>query len=88
MTTNIEQLRLSSQTLTGNCSGVSFLFDDNGLVYVGEGWNCLLRVAEYTRKDSDKIFTKWNFIKIENENERKRVEQELRRKVKPKYNKV
>ncbi len=84
----IEEIESSSQPLTGNCSGVYFLFDEKELIYVGEGWNCFLRVAEHTRKDSDKLFTKWNFIEIADENERKQVERELRSKFKPKYNRV
>lgn len=88
MNSQIEELKSTSQKLTGNCSGVYFLFDDNELVYVGQGWNCLLRVAEHTRKDSGKKFTDWNFIEIENEQERKQLERELRDTLKPKYNKV
>ena len=88
MQTQIEELKSSSRKLTGNCSGVYFLFDENELVYVGQGWNCFLRVAEHTRKDSDKQFTDWNFIEIENEQERKQLERELRNTLKPKYNKV
>ncbi len=83
MHNKIEELKSSSQPLTGNCSGVYFLFDNKELVYIGEGWNCFLRVAEHTRKDSDKFFTKWNFIEIENEKERKQVERELRSKFGP-----
>lgn len=41
------------------------------LVYIGQGWNCVLRVAEHTRKDSDKVFTHWSFFPVENESERK-----------------
>ncbi len=86
--TQIEELKSSSQKLTGNCSGVYFLFNENKLVYVGQSWNCLLRVAEHTRKDSDKKFTNWNFIEIKSEKERKQREQELRDTLKPKYNRV
>lgn len=60
------------------------LFDKTDLVYVGEGWNCFLRVAEHTRKESEKVFTSWNFMPIEDEKERRRT---LRDQFKPKYNK-
>ncbi len=88
MHNKIKKLKNSSRTLAGNCSGVYFLFDKNELVYVGQSWNCLLRVAEHTKKDSAKYFTKWNFIEIENENKRKQVERQYRREFTPKYNKV
>jgi len=88
MKDNIDALKLASQPLTGNCSGGYFLFDEQELVSVGQGWNCFLRVAEHTRRDSDKVFTKWNFIEIESEKERKQVEQEVMNRFKPKYNKV
>jgi len=82
----IEELNESSMTLQGACSGVYFLFHDNELVYIGQGWNCLLRVAEHTRKDSEKIFDRWSYIQIDGEAERKDVERELVKKLKPKYN--
>ncbi len=88
MKAKIDALQVTSQPLTGNCSGVYFLFDEHELVYVGQGWNCFLRVAEHTRRDSDKIFTNWNFIKIKSEKERKQFEQEVINRFKPKYNKV
>ena len=84
----IVELSRSSATISGVCSGVYFLFNKNELVYIGQGWNCFLRVAEHTRKDSDKKFTHWNFILIENEKERKKVERSLRDIFKPKYNKI
>lgn len=85
---DISALQRSSMPLLGNCSGVYFLFNDENLVYVGQGWNCLLRVAEHTRKDSDKVFTRWSFIPLDNEWERKELETTLRATLKPKYNKV
>jgi len=66
---------------------VYFLFHENELVYIGEGWNCFLRVAEHRRKESEKVFTSWNFMLIEDERERKALERVLRDKLKPKYNK-
>ncbi len=74
--------------LQGPCSGLYFLYDSDELVYIGQGWNCLLRVAEHTRKDSDKIFTHWSFLPIEDPVERKQLEFELRRKHKPKFNRI
>jgi excinuclease UvrABC nuclease subunit len=74
--------------VAGNCSGVYFLFNNTELVYIGQGWNCFLRVAEHTRKESDKIFTHWSYQAIESETERKDIERELRRKYRPKYNRV
>jgi len=85
---NIKELNQASIALVGACSGVYFLFDDDELVYIGQGWNCLLRVAEHTRKDSNKVFNKWNFIRIEDEEERKDRERELRAQLKPRFNKI
>ena len=84
----INTLNANSNRLEGNCSGVYFLFDDKELVYIGKGWNCLLRVAEHTRKDSDKIFTSWNYVHIKDEKEYAVLERELIKTYKPKYNKV
>ena len=69
-------------------SGIYFLYDGEELVYIGQGWNCFLRVAEHTRKESDKRFTHWTFMHVESESERRAVERELRRLHAPKYNKV
>ena len=88
MANDIDALNQASIPLTGACSGVYFLFNDEELVYVGQGWNCLLRVAEHTRKDSDKVFNRWNFITIEDEAERKNREWELRATLKPRFNKI
>ena len=84
----IEKLHASSNKLEGNCSGIYFLFDGQELVYVGKGWNCLLRIAEHTRKDSDKKFTSWNYMYIENDRERNELERALIRTYKPKFNKA
>jgi hypothetical protein len=46
MKINIEELYQTSVPLSGTCSGVYFLFHGKELVYVGQGWNCFLRVAE------------------------------------------
>jgi len=86
--TDIKSLRSSSKLLEGNCSGVYFLFYGDDLVYIGKGWNCLLRVAEHTRKESDKVFTSWNYIPIENKDEYNALEKELIKIYQPKYNKI
>lgn len=85
---NINELSQGSIPLVGACSGVYFLFHDDELVYVGQGWNCLLRVAEHTRKDSDKVFNRWNYIRVDDEGERKSRERELRAQLKPRFNKI
>lgn len=72
--------------LEGNVSGVYFLYDQDELVYIGKGWNCLLRVAEHTRKDSNKIFTSWKFIHIEDKSEYTSMERDLIQRYRPKYN--
>ena len=84
MKPDIEELVNSSIPLKGNCSGVYFLFDNKELVYVGQSWNCFLRVAEATR--TDRTFTSWQFEAIENAQERKSREQELIAEFRPKYN--
>jgi len=78
----------TSKPLHGDCPGVYFLFDEGKLVYIGKGWNCLLRIAEHTRKDSDKKFTSWNYIQVDDINEYNRIEKELIKKHCPKYNKI
>ena len=88
MTIDPHALRTNSIPRAGNVSGVYFLFDGDELVYVGQGWNCLLRVAEHTRKDSDKVFTHWNFVEIQSESERKDMERALRKSHSSKYNRV
>ncbi len=71
MTVDIAALRQSSYETVGHESGVYFLFQGEDLVYIGEGWNCFLRVAEHTRKDSDRVFTHWNFVPVESKEERR-----------------
>ena len=88
MNVDINALRESSQETVGHLSGVYFLFQGEELVYIGERWDCFLRVAEHTRKDSDRVFTHWNFLPVESKEERKAVELALRRQYKPKFNKV
>jgi len=83
----IDILCSASIKLEGHCSGVYFLFDGNELVYIGKGWNCFLRVAEHTRKDSNKIFTSWNYVHIDDKNEYGMLERELIKSYKPRYNK-
>ena len=50
MNIDLHSLRTNAVQRLGNVSGVYFLFDGDELVYIGQGWNCLLRVAEHTRK--------------------------------------
>jgi excinuclease UvrABC nuclease subunit len=85
---NPHAFRRDASPLTGNVSGVYFLFDGEELVYVGEGWNCLLRVAEHTRKESDKRFTHWAFLAVESSTERKALERALRSHYSPRLNRV
>ena len=86
--TDFDHSSLPRTALLGACSGVYFLYDNDDLVYIGQGWNCLLRIAEHTRKDSDKVFTHWSFHPVPNELERKALEKELRAKLKPKFNRI
>jgi len=86
MKINITDLLKSSNQLEGNCSGVYFLFDREELVYIGKSWNCLLRVAEHTRKDAEKSFTSWNFIAIDVDTEKNNLERKLIQAHNPKYN--
>ena len=84
----IDELHKTSKTLDGHYSGIYFLFDEKEIVYIGKGWNCFLRVAEHTRKDSDKKFTSWNYVRIDDVNEYNRIEKELIKKYNPRYNKT
>lgn len=86
--TGFDHSILPRALLQGSCSGVYFLYENDDLVYIGQGWNCLLRIAEHTRKDSDKVFTHWSFHPVDDESERKSLEKELRAKFKPKFNRV
>jgi excinuclease UvrABC nuclease subunit len=82
----LEELKKKSLKLEGNCQGLYFLFNENKLVYIGKGWNCLLRVAEHTRKDSEKSFTSWNFVQIEDAVQLAEKEKLLIQQYRPKYN--
>lgn len=86
----IEKLYKNSMPKEGKCPGVYFLFDEEKLVYIGSGWNCLLRVAEHTRKEPQRQvkFTKWNYIEITGENEYRAEEERLIRKYQPRGNKT
>lgn len=83
---DINELKNTSKKLQGNCSGIYFLFDGDELVYIGKGWNCLLRIAEHTRKDSNKKFTSWEYLHIEDKTEYSRLEKKLIKLYSPKYN--
>ncbi|MDY0134825.1 MAG: hypothetical protein RBS14_03965 [Atribacterota bacterium] len=88
MNIDVQKMLNESIRLEGNCSGVYFLYDGDELVYIGKGWNCFLRVAEHTRKDSDKKFTSWSYVRIENESEYVALEKQLIKRFSPKYNKT
>ena len=77
MKIDMEELIQNSIKLEGNCSGIYFLFYEKELVYIGRGWNCLLRVAEHTRKETDKLFTSWNYIPVKDEQEYRVLEKAL-----------
>jgi len=72
--------------LVGNVSGVYLLYHNDEVVYVGQGWNCLLRVAEHTRKESVIEFTSWSYIPIEGDQRRRAEEKKLIEKYQPRYN--
>jgi excinuclease UvrABC nuclease subunit len=86
MPIDIENLRQSANPLQGACSGVYLLFEDGELVYVGQTWNCLLRVAEQTGKGAKFTFTSWNFVPVNDPSERKAIEAEIKKRYRPKYN--
>ena len=88
MKVDLDEIRRTSSRLVGNVPGVYFLFDGEELVYIGKGWNCLLRVAEHTRKESEKQFTSWGFVQIDDPEEYSRLERELIAAHAPKYNKT
>lgn len=88
MKIEIDRLKSTSKKLEGNHPGIYFLFDGEELVYIGKGWNCFLRVAEATRKESSKVFTSWEYIRIEEAAEYSALEKELIKKYAPKYNKA
>lgn len=88
MVLHVNHSSLKRNELSGAVSGVYFLYSEDDLVYVGQGWNCLLRVAEHTRKDSEKSFTHWSFIAVEDPDQRKDLEKRLRAELKPRYNRV
>jgi len=90
MNINIEELKKNNFPLMGACSGIYFLFNKDDLVYVGQGWNCFLRVAEHTRKEKiNRIeFTHWSYIPIEDETQRRSLERQLIRKYRPIENRI
>lgn len=88
MVIDIAALRQCSHETIGHESGVYFLFDGEELVYIGESWNCFLRVAEHTRKDSDRVFTHWNYVPVSSKEKRRALELELRKQHKPKFNRI
>jgi hypothetical protein len=85
---DISELMRTAISLHGVSAGVYFLFDANELVYIGESWNCVLRVGEHTKKKGRKVFGSWNFIPVEEESDRKSFEDLLVQRYQPKYNKA
>lgn len=81
-----EEIHVEKHQLTGNVSGVYFLYHHDEVVYVGQGWNCLLRVAEHTRKESTIEFTSWSYIPIEGKQLRRNEEKRLIEEYQPRYN--
>lgn len=83
---DLEYLKNTAFRLKANTRGVYLLFYDDELVYIGKGWNCFLRVAEHTRKDSNKQFNSWNFIPVPETKDLDHFEKLLIQEHKPKYN--
>jgi excinuclease UvrABC nuclease subunit len=88
MIIDLAKLKETAKKLEGNTPGIYFLFDNDELVYIGKGWNCFLRVAEHTRKDSTKIFTSWEYIQIDDEAKYGELEKQLIKQYRPRYNRV
>lgn len=90
MNVDIKDMARKAYKKVGQCNGIYFLFNEENLVYIGKGWNCLLRVAEHTRKESknNKIFSHWSFIEIPESENLGSIERELIRKYKPMLNKI
>lgn len=90
MEKEIAELNQPNMHKMSDCPGLYFLFDEEQLVYIGSGWNCLLRVAEHTRREPQRRvkFTKWNYIEIPGEAGYKAEERRLIRKYQPRDNKT
>lgn len=88
MDIDLDELAENAYKKVGQCNGIYFLFNEGNLVYVGKGWNCFLRVAEHTRKEShnNKRFTHWNFIEIPESENLGAIERELIKKYRPPLN--
>ena len=84
MNINMKKLKQNCFPLTGVCSGVYLLFNNDDLVYVGQSWNCFLMVAEQTR--TEKIFTSWNFIPETDEIKQKDLKKKLITEYNTQYN--
>lgn len=82
-----QKILTTASEVVGNCPGVYFLYDGENLVYIGQSWNCFLGVAENTRKESSKVFTRWSFVHVESEDERKHLVRELKKRYPTIYNK-
>ena len=90
MDVDIVDMARNAYKKVGQCNGIYFLFNEGNLVYIGKGWNCLLRVAEHTRKESNnyKEYSHWNFIEIPESENLGSIERELINKYKPLLNKT
>jgi len=83
---DMDELKQNRNLLTGVCSGVYLLFNNDELVYVGESWNCFLGVAENKTKKNNKEFTSWTFIPIDDETKRRDLKKQLIQEYTPTYN--
>jgi hypothetical protein len=68
--------------------GVYLLYRGDRVVYVGESWNCLLGVAEQTRKDKTPLreFDGWTYIREPDERARRARVRSLVAQHSPEYN--
>ena len=82
----LNELQRTATPLRGACAGIYFLFDGEEVVYVGQSWNCQLRVGEHTRRDSQKKFLKWNFMPVDAAQDRTSLERSLIDELKPRFN--
>jgi hypothetical protein len=72
--------------IVGNSPGVYLLFRGEDVVYVGQSWNCLLAVAEHTRKEQPKDFDRWSFFHEPDEASRRAQVKALVIQFAPEYN--
>lgn len=70
----------------GTESGFPFLYHHDEVVCSGRGSNCLLGVAEHTRKEPTIGYTSWRHIPAEGEQERRYENRRLIQEYAPRYN--